>query len=731
MDDIYITLEKVGNSWGRKLIVPEEFSIAGVEHDKNARCFRFRIPKLPEFSDMVDLSGLSCRVNYQHEYYDYAFQTDLMVEQGTLDDDYMVFRWVLGAECFPKAGTLSFILCCSLTGEDGIVKEWNSEIATVKVQKGLERDTQIIDQPDASTTGWATTARIADGAVTLEKLAEDVKDEFASLDEKITGAKEKAAQDDATLKKNIRDEYLNGIRYIGERFHGPCSRSGIEVMHIDGKTEQERTNGYQLLNAGALRQSGTGITATNNDGTITLSGTATTVNWVVIGFKANAGETVTISANNPVPADSFYMQLENKAGNLIPNAILYFNVANSSISVTLAEDCAQAAVRIPAGKTLNNFTFKPMINSGSTAKEWEPFTGGKPAPNTSYPMPLKSFEATEVVSMGRNVYKVTDESIRVRCTATQVEDGTIIIKPTDSSDLNVYVGDVAPAGHAYDVTRGELIQIPNGATHVYMKSFDGAFNYLLITFYNENKISLGFIRNYAGQIDTQIIEDAKYISVRAGKNTGSYGYTYRDRVMVSFDPIEEWVPPFYEEIELPEPIVLRSCATGEKDEYLGDGRILRRCREVSTMDISDLSFQVPDPTQVHSRIILNSSELKRYDRDVRRDVFCTVGRLKGAEDNGDGIAFIRYSAVYICCPDDITNEADAINWAKSNDIRVIYPLDIPYVEEYPMPILPSQAGDCRVCFESKIDTSIEWRPCPIGDRSRDVQELKAAIEALN
>lgn len=718
MDDIYITLEKIGNSWGRKLIVPEEFSIAGVEHDKNARCFRFRIPKLPEFSDMVDLSGLSCRVNYQHEYYDYAFQTDLMVEQGTLDDDYMVFRWVLGAECFPKAGTLSFILCCSLTGEDGIVKEWNSEIATVKVQKGLERDTQIIDQHDASTTGWATTAHIA-----------DVKDEFASLDEKITGAKEKAAQDDATLKKNIRDEYLNGIRYIGERFHGPCSRSGIEVMHIDGKTEQERTNGYQLLNADVLSQSGIGITATNDDGTITLNGTATTVNWVVLGFKANAGETVTISANNPVPADSFYMQLENKAGNSMPNAVLYFNVANSSISVTLAEDCVQAAVRIPDGKTLNNFTFKPMINSGSTAKDWEPFTGGKPAPNTSYPMPLKSFEATEVVSMGRNVYEITSGSRRVNCTAVQAEDGTIIIKPQSSSRPDAYVGEVASAGGLWGSACGKLIQIPKGANNVYIKAVDGVFNDTYITQYDENKVSLGWVGTMTG---TQVKEGAKYISIRAGKNPVTSDMTYRDRVVVSFDPITDYVPPFYEEKELPEPIVLRSCATGEKDEYLGDGRILRRCREVSTMDIGVIYFDIYPESP---RISFTITDLKRWDSAVRRGIFCTVGRYKGqvGDDKtvGDGDAFTESNNFYIYCPAGITNEADAINWAKSNDIRIIYPLDIPYVEEYPMPILPSWDDDVRAFFVSETETEIEWRPCPIGDRSRDVQELKAAIEALN
>ena len=97
MEDIFITLERNGTSWGRKLNVPTEYSIAGVEHDKNARCFRFKLPKLPEFQDLVDLSGLSCRVNYQHEFFDYAFTTDLFLETNeTITDEsgeeYLIFR---------------------------------------------------------------------------------------------------------------------------------------------------------------------------------------------------------------------------------------------------------------------------------------------------------------------------------------------------------------------------------------------------------------------------------------------------------------------------------------------------------------------------------------------------------------------------------------------------------------------------------------------------------------
>ena len=756
MEDIFITLERNGTSWGRKLNVPTEYSIAGVEHDKNARCFRFKLPKLPEFQDLVDLSGLSCRVNYQHEFFDYAFTTDLFLETNeTITDEsgeeYLIFRWVLGEECFPTSGKLSFILCCSFRGEqDDILKEWNSEIATVEVRKGLELDNEIVFQKDISANGWATTRRIADGAVTLDKLAQEVKDEFLDLDTKIANETTKAENDnkdlETKLNKKIEDniqEVFDGKVVSAEKFSGKCTKSGIEVMHITGKTEQERTNGYQLFDISkcVTQESKSVKVVVHDDGSYSTfpSNTTSAEGWVAGGpFNITEAEVKQRFHAGPIQFVQGHKDLDVipicnfRTGDVMD---IFVNPSNGTHSLTQNDVDTKNAVfglYFRPEKTTKVRNFKPMLYQDGDGT-WEPFTGGKPGPNPDYPLPLKSFSADKLICMGKNVAVVSDGAYRNDCTANMLADGTLVFKSTGTRP---YVGNIG----AYDsYGKGEpassdtntLIPVPAGATRVYTKSFDGVINKIIIHMFDKWRHSLGYLWEAANASTILLKEDTAYISVsfQMISYTGATaGQTYTDRVMASFEPITEWVPPHYEEITLPEPLILRSSAYGDYDEYMGDGMVLRRCKEV-TYDGTQAWLYNASPRRFFT--YMDGAKILETNHHVLCDSGISIEYPKSMGDDPEpGTCTQNGISFYWTPPRNIASETALYAYLAEHPIKVIYPLAVPVIETYPMPILPSWDDDMRAFFVSDTETDIIWRPCPVSDDKLRIQELNAELTSL-
>lgn len=121
-----------------------------------------------------------------------------------------------------------------------------------------------------------------------------------------------------------------------------------------------------------------GITLTNNDGVITLNGTAT------------ATATFAVEFSNPIPAGDYYWSLNNKDNNanvtmfLITvkgtgNPSLIASNVNSGKSVTITDGenndlwINKARLRVMSGTTLSNFVLSPQLEHGTTATSYEPY----------------------------------------------------------------------------------------------------------------------------------------------------------------------------------------------------------------------------------------------------------------------------------------------------------------------------------------------------------------------
>lgn len=179
-----------------------------------------------------------------------------------------------------------------------------------------------------------------------------------------------------------------------------CAEAPFRDLHIYGRSEQMTTTGAQLLDFSDL----IGKTETKNGAT----------------YKINEDQSITASGT-PTEYTSFYLKaMSLKAGSyyFLRNsddkvfAQLISAKADMNNGFTLDEDADGIGVYVVFNVASNNTqsfnsTFTPMLNTGSTALPWEPYTGGKPSPSPDYPQEIVSAGDSgnvNVMVRGKNIF---------------------------------------------------------------------------------------------------------------------------------------------------------------------------------------------------------------------------------------------------------------------------------------------------------------------------------------
>ena len=205
-------------------------------------------------------------------------------------------------------------------------------------------------------------------------------------------------------------------------------RPGLSVM---GKSTQKTTTGAQLLDLQDSETSSSGISYIVKDGAITATGTSTAT--------AVVGETIL-----SLPNGTYYASGKN--GNLIfwirisysdDKPVAYFNNTSFNVDDTVAEIIAYA--QVDKGKTVNNAVVYPMLNAGSSALPWEPYTGGRPSPSPDYPQVIENAgddRSIQVDVLGGNLYdsSIIPEKELNGVTSAVMDDGGIRLVGETSND---------------------------------------------------------------------------------------------------------------------------------------------------------------------------------------------------------------------------------------------------------------------------------------------------------
>lgn len=130
--------------YSRAIKIPDIVTVLGVQSDDDVFRLWFSVPRM--FGE-YDLSTFSIRINYlnaNNEGDIYA------VTDAEVDNDNLVFSWLIGRNACTYQGTVKFIVCFRIADTSGnITQEFNTAISTLPVLQGIEASSQIIDQyPD-------------------------------------------------------------------------------------------------------------------------------------------------------------------------------------------------------------------------------------------------------------------------------------------------------------------------------------------------------------------------------------------------------------------------------------------------------------------------------------------------------------------------------------------------------------------------------------------------------
>ena len=258
------------------------------------------------------------------------------------------------------------------------------------------RDTAL-QQVAASTEAAQTAAtQAAESASSANQDAQEAAESATQAAASQTAASESAdkAQQAASDAQSAAGEIDAGI--IVESASGEVvsvadsAAAKLRGLRIYGKSGQATTTGAQLLDIREeIASYGTSITATT-DGTggVTINGTAGgggQADIYLVGSWDSSEvlfeeDTYTFSVDG-LSADETLYVINNQSA-------VKQSIGTGSCTVTSQITCL--SIRLKAGKTYSNLKIYPMLSASSSAKPWEPYTGGKPSPSPEYPQEIES-----------------------------------------------------------------------------------------------------------------------------------------------------------------------------------------------------------------------------------------------------------------------------------------------------------------------------------------------------
>lgn len=268
---------------------------------------------------------------------------------------------------------------------------------------------------------------------------------------------------------------------------------GLEVM---GRSEQAVTTGAQLLLQPQFNDTKNGITVkTQTDGGISITGTAiAAITFTVAEILILAGD-YTLSGLSGLVVGRMYFQLVEisaQGGQFVGELAKVGHVASTTITID-RDVWARAEIKVLSGVTADSVCY-PMLNAGTTALPWEPYTGGAPSPSPEYPQDIIS---TGTVSTGAQLLN-----------ADTIVQGMISTETGAESESSVFV-------------RSDYIPVKPGD---YILSGDGLkpyFNHVM--YFNQEKVIQSSLAIKPTNGKFTVADETAYIRIRFISKDGTSG----------------------------------------------------------------------------------------------------------------------------------------------------------------------------------------------------------------
>ena len=216
----------------RKITVPDEYKLLGVESDENVERVYFKCPKI--VGDGIDLSTLGLRINYQNAN---SQKDSYPVDDLTVENEFITFSWLLSRKAVAYKGAVKFIICAVRIGDNAeISNEWNTTLASAEVLEGLEVDYSSIPEEEGKDF---LEALIAQSQVKLMEVVEATEEAKRSAERADTAAQEaNAATERANKAAQDAENVVAGKGFIATSEKGIAG--GVATLDESGQVPKEQ-----------------------------------------------------------------------------------------------------------------------------------------------------------------------------------------------------------------------------------------------------------------------------------------------------------------------------------------------------------------------------------------------------------------------------------------------------------------------------------------------------------
>ena len=431
-----------------------------VRGEQNAQFVGFQLPR---YDDAMDLTKQNLYIHYQTVY----GGSDGVPCNVSWSDNYVRMCWMIPGQATQEPGSIQMMIYATGTNSVGDRTIWKTLPATYTIHDGLEIGGGI---PEPDQSWYEQFVQQMEGKVsTAQGYANDAQASKVAAAGSATAAAQSAdasaqalqenkdyveSQKETFVGYNKREtdlKYANALigsaSGTGRVTVGDAWEAPIPDLRISGESEQVATTGAQLLDSSKLERMHNEVKFTvEEDGGILVTGNTlqNAANSAVVTVALSPG-TYYISGSAPIGDSKIFVRIKLWHGD--SSTV----VSDASFLVDGTETKIECFLQLYQGLSGFSAVVYPMINTGSTAKPWEPYTGGQPSPSPDYPQPIIStgtvttgvqlFDSSKVLNKsvgGATIVNNADGSITIsgagtmtgtldtRCTLTHEETMTLI-----------------------------------------------------------------------------------------------------------------------------------------------------------------------------------------------------------------------------------------------------------------------------------------------------------------
>lgn len=311
-----------------------------------------------------------------------------------------------------------------------------------------------------------------------------------------------------------------------------------------GNSEQESTTGKNKLILRTLtEQTVNGITFTpvfdENNNTlkyINVNGTATASANIQLSGSITLNGTFTLSSGLGISTTTYIRCLDSST-----YAGLLRTDISGSQTANLENRTVLTYLYVENGTTVNNVKIYPMIEEGSTATSYEPYTGGQASPNPDYPQEITNVTGdVEVKVQNKNLLDMIEKQSYTEngITVTNNKDGSFTLNGTNtnSSHIDLFITPNAS-------TQTIIKDLENGTYLLKIYELSGNINfnsttcYVIATGKGENNQYLSSMMEFAlhnnKQYQVKSLENCKLTTVKFYIGSGVTFNNYRFKIMMT------------------------------------------------------------------------------------------------------------------------------------------------------------------------------------------------------